>query len=590
MYLPPAPPGPVLVLGTPSGAAALSPLATLAGLSPACFEVIAGPDDVASRVAACARADQPCAMVFVPASALRASPDLIRRLLRQDPDVPVVVVDATAEDRALLSPPAPSRVVLLPAGATPEDAGQTLRLALAATMLERRLRRTLALPGLSDEEEDDGTGRPLDELPGRSALERRLRGELETARTHPGYEFALLLVDVDRFHTINEGLGHRHGDRVLRDLASGLAATLGPRDVLAWLGADRFAAVLGDTRGVEDVLPIARRLHNSHGRTVSEDGHVLPLTTSIGAVRVCGGPRIDAAEVISRADLALSAAKARGGARIDLFDAATHGEALIQRDLRAQVLPGLVRGEFQLVYQPVVRLADRSIHGFEALLRWNHPTRGLLAPGLFIPVLENAGIMGQVGDWVIEEVCREGLAIQQASTHPGLTLCLNVSPCQLLDPSFALRTVSRLKRSNLDPRTIGFELTESTVVEPFDAVGANLQRLRAAGCQILLDDFGMGYSCLAALHRLPIDVLKIDREFVHGAAESSRRRCVARAVADLGHGLGLPLIAEGIETEEELAEVRGLGCEFGQGYLFARPGPFESALRFARDGIGRGAA
>lgn len=410
----------------------------------------------------------------------------------------------------------------------------------------------------------EGARPEASELRGRAALERVLEHLTRGESRADGV--AMLIVNIDRFRVVNDVLGRRSADVLLSSIFDHLAAKTRPDEVF-WLGGDTFAVVGQLSRARADRLVTA--LDGPEGREIFG----FPLVASGGAVDVADGA--DSDDLMRRADIALHDAKARGGARVEWFDPVRHRDALLQLELRPEILRAVRDRELQMYYQPIVRLADGALAGFEALLRWFHPVRGSLSPGLFMPAIERDGLIGVVGEWVIGEVASRMDELCAHGSSPLVTI--NLSRLQLLDPLFASRTLARIEAAGIDPSSIGFELTESSVIDESAEVRSQVSQLRGGGALLLIDDFGMGASSLASLHNLPIDLLKIDRAFVRGAVTSDRQAAIARAIVDVGHALGMSVIAEGIETAEEMAAVVRLGCDYGQGYLLGRPAPFADA-------------
>ncbi len=306
------------------------------------------------------------------------------------------------------------------------------------------------------------------------------------------------------------------------------------------------------------------------------------MTLAIGAVVTRAGTGQEPDDVLRKASLALTVAKARRGARFELFDPDAHARNLVELDLEPQILRAIREEEFSLYHQAVVSLADGRVHGFEALLRWHHPKLGLVAPGAFIPMLESSGLIEPLGEWVIDRACRDLEVLQRVRPTAPVFLNLNISHRQLLREGFAARMIAHVRAASIDPRLLGVELTETTMIDDFQVVGANVAALREAGMRVFVDDFGVGYSSLSSLSRLPVDVLKIDRSFVAGMASGRRDVALVSKIVELGHVLDLPVVAEGVETAAEVAAVVAAGCDYAQGYHFHRPAPLAEATAMLR--------
>ena len=418
---------------------------------------------------------------------------------------------------------------------------------------------------------------PLTGLPGRAALHARLDVEIARVAQDPSYEFALLILDLDHFKVINDSFGHTRADALLVDVGRRLQDAVRGGDFVCRIGADEFGVILSDVRGRARAVAIAQRLLCCPSTLVAADGRSLPVTASIGGVISDVGTGRTPDDVLRKASLALTEAKARGGARVELFNPEEHGRSLVELDLEPQILRGIRADEFSLYHQAVVSLTDGRIHGFEALLRWHHPVLGLVAPGAFIPMLESSGLIEPLGEWIISRACRDLELLQQSRPGAPLFVNLNVSHRQLLRVGFAEMMLARVAAAAVDPRCLGVELTETAVIDNFEVVAANIATLRAAGLRVFVDDFGVGYSSLSSLSRLPVDALKIDRSFVASMGATPRNAALVGKIVEIGHVLQLPLVAEGIETVAELAGVLATGCDYAQGYFFARPVPLDDA-------------
>ncbi|TMD99725.1 MAG: EAL domain-containing protein [Chloroflexi bacterium] len=387
---------------------------------------------------------------------------------------------------------------------------------------------------------------------------------------------AVLLLDLDRFKVINDTLGHAAGDQVLVSVADRLRSVVRSGDTPAHIGGDEFAVLLPGTSGsraaavAERILDVLRVPFDAAGAEVF-------TTASIG-IAVCAGldgylgeeGTVDG--LLGRADVAMYAAKSGGRGRLQVYEPAMHRAALHRMELGGELRRAVERGEFFVEYQPVVALNNGTVTGVEALLRWQHPERGLIAPADFITAAEETGLIVPIGAWVLETACR-----QVRSWHAGrsvdrpLFISVNVSSRQLCEPGFAAMVRSTLDATGLDPRQLILEVTESALVDDMHGVREQLEQLRRCGVRIAMDDFGAGYSSLGYLRGLPLDIVKIDRMFVAGLGTSGADRALTLAIVRLLGTIDAHIVAEGIETAEQLAYVRALGVEAGQGYYFSRP-------------------
>ena len=410
---------------------------------------------------------------------------------------------------------------------------------------------------------------------------------------HPS-RVAALFLDLDDFKTVNDSLGHLAGDQLLMRVAERLRAATRPRDTVARLGGDEFAVLLEDVTSDNEPIAVAEAIAEALSTALWIDGRELTVNTSIGVSR--GAPNETVDVLLRSADLAMYMAKRRGKKQIACYEPAMHATALEHFAIGNDLRPALERGELSLVFQPIIHLASGRLAGAEALLRWNHPTRGSVPPSVFVPIAEEVGLVIPIGRWVLHEACRQGAAWQQrygegrsgtyyaagatsgapAASPP--TINVNVSGRQLQDPSLAGDVASALEASGLAPERLVIEITESVVMQDTARALETLHRLKALGVQIAIDDFGTGYSSLSYLQRFPVDVLKIDKSFVADIEDRWSDATLARTILALGNTLGLRCVAEGIETEVQRDALRAHGCTYGQGYLFSEPVPFEQMV------------
>ncbi|MCW2982898.1 MAG: signal transduction protein containing and domain, partial [Conexibacter sp.] len=393
-----------------------------------------------------------------------------------------------------------------------------------------------------------------------------------------GDELALLLLDLDRFKVVNDTLGHGAGDELLCAVADRLRSTIRRGDLAARLGGDEFVVVCAGAGGApHEVAALATRLLEAVSAPYVVDGRELHIGASAGLVFV-DGPDVTAESLLRDADVAMYRAKEHGGARYEVFDAGLRARVVHRLAIEGELRHALEREELTLHLQPIVDLHRDELAGFEALVRWEHPQRGLVGPAEFIGVAEETGLIVPIGSWVLFEATRRLAQLQEAAGRP-LRMAVNLSARQLT-PGLVAEVARALDAAGVEARSLTLEVTETLLVEGPGAVEV-LTGLRGLGVAIAIDDFGTGWSSLGALQRYPVDVLKLDRSLVAPAAESGPAAALARAVVEMAQALGLDVVAEGIEDEEQLAAMKGLGCPHGQGYVFARPMPVDEALALA---------
>jgi diguanylate cyclase (GGDEF)-like protein/PAS domain S-box-containing protein len=403
---------------------------------------------------------------------------------------------------------------------------------------------------------------PLTGLPNRHLLMDRLEHALRSRR---GAETSLLFLDVDDFKTVNDRLGHDVGDHVLKEIADRLVGAVRPGDTVSRLSGDEFAILLEDPTDRQAPDIVAQRILAAVARPIEVRDHRIALTVSIGSAVT--GATTSADDLLRNADFAMYAAKMAGRAQYRRYLAEDRAAADDDARLEAD-LPGAVgRGELRVHYQPIVDLRSGAIEGVEALVRWHHPDRGLLAPARFIPIAERSGSIVEIGEWVLDTACRE-LRVWQRDL-PELSMAVNLSGRQLESPSLFGHVREAMATNGIAPATLILEVTETVLLADLTAVD-KLERLKTLGVRLAIDDFGTGYSSISYLRRFPVDILKIDREFIDGA-DSPDGLKLLRGIAQLGRLVGLELIAEGIERFEQIAPIVEAGCVSGQGYLLARP-------------------
>ncbi|MFN8038605.1 MAG: EAL domain-containing protein [Acidimicrobiales bacterium] len=415
---------------------------------------------------------------------------------------------------------------------------------------------------------------PLTGLPNRTLLLDRLGVAIDRA-VRRGGRVAVLFLDLDHFKVVNDSLGHALGDRLLVAIAERLKVALRPDDTIARFGGDEFVVLCEELHGRADAIAIADRVNAAvSGPFVIDDVEVF-VGMSIGiAFPDRLGDDLDPATLIRDADAAMYRAKERGRGRWEVFDNAMRASAVDRLDIENALRRAIERRELRVFYQPVVHLGTGGIVGVEALLRWEHGERGLLLPGDFITVAEETGLIVPFGTWVLEQACRQLVRWQTAHPDlPRLSVAVNLSGRQLGHPKLVDDIGEVLSDTGIDPAQVELEITESVLMDDVEMSEETLQRLKALGVRLAVDDFGTGYSSLSYLRRFPVDLLKVDRSFVDGLGSDPSDSAIAAAVITLAHTLGLEAVAEGVETETQLAELRRLECDTAQGFLLARPAP-----------------
>ena len=409
---------------------------------------------------------------------------------------------------------------------------------------------------------------PLTDLPNRALLLDRLGQALARAGRRDE-TVGVLFLDLDRFKLVNDSLGHPAGDRLLIEVAARLGGCARPGDTVARLGGDEFVVLLDGLAETAEAGKVADQVAEALEAPFALGEHDVAVTASIG-VALAGPGQAGPSELLRDADVALYRAKERGKARYAVFDpgmgAGVRQRAALEADLRW----ALERGELRLAYQPLVELATGRVAAAEALARWAHPERGPVPPAEFIPLAEDTGLIVPLGRWVLDEACRQARAWAEEHADPPV-VAVNLSARQFQHPDLVEDVAEALLRSGLSPRLLELELTESAVMADPEAAVATLRQLKGLGTGLAIDDFGTGYSSLGYLRRFPLDLLKIDKAFVAGLGRIAEDAAIVEAVVGLAHTLGLRVVAEGVETADQAARLRGLGCELAQGYLFGKP-------------------
>ncbi|CAN5481873.1 EAL domain-containing protein [soil metagenome] len=448
--------------------------------------------------------------------------------------------------------------------------------------------RTTELQAVNAKLHHDSTHDRLTGLANRSHVSERIQHCIQRAKRKPTSQFALLFLDLDRFKLVNDILGHGTGDMLLRLIAERLAQSVREEDLiardpidttLARLGGDEFIILLEDLHSAADAARVAERIEQAVSRPCVIDGHEIVTSVSIGVAP--GSSRYENAEELLRdADAAMYRAKASGRGRYAIFDATLHQQAKVRLQLESDLRHALARNELILHYQPIMSLQTSRLVGFEALLRWKHPERGMVSPGEFIAVAEDIGSIVPIGAWVTAEACKQLSAWQVLYPELGLTMSVNLSRKQLSDAKLVPTIQEVLQRTGVSPSDLKLEITESVMMEDTERNCQVLGQIKALGVQLDMDDFGTGYSSLSCINRFPLDGLKIDRAFIQSMVGRKPEMAVINAILALAKTLGIRVVAEGVETIEQAALLQSLKCDQVQGYFFSRPLDAAAAEQF----------
>ena len=490
--------------------------------------------------------------------------EAVERLQSLAPELPIIVL--TGRDDLVLA------VEALQKGAQDylikgRVDGQLLTRALRYAIERKHAEIALAHQALHD---------PLTGLPNRALFVDRLEQALARNARLPAL-VAVLFVDLDRFKVVNDSLGHAAGDRVLMALSERLRAVLRPSDTVARFGGDEFTVLCTDLVGEEELFVIAERITEALVAPFDLGGAAVVLTASIG-IALTGRDHQDAHTLIRNADAAMYRAKERGNARWLLFDEAIHRRAVQRLETEVALRHSLEAGDFRVHYQPIVDAERAELAGFEALVRWEHPTQGLVAPSGFIALAEETGLIEQLGSWVLTEACLQARRwIECGAIGRSSLMSVNVSPRQLVNPSICDLVAAALQAGGLRPQDLCLEITESALIEDIDTTMAALEALHGLGVRLAVDDFGTGYTTLKNLKRFPIDIIKVDASFIAGLGRDRGDAAITMAVIRLAHALGMVTIAEGVETQEQLELLRTLGCDLVQGFHVGAPLAAEAA-------------
>lgn len=416
-------------------------------------------------------------------------------------------------------------------------------------------------------------------LPNRLLLSDRLALAIKRSQRNPNYHYALLFLDLDHFKFVNDSFGHPVGDHLLMAIASRLRCCLRAVDTCARLGGDEFVVLLDDVESQAAAIRITERILQQLSRPLELEGRLFHLSASIGIVFGTAEYH-EPAEVLRDADIAMYRAKAAGKSRYEIFQPEMREAAQARLALENELRRAVMQQEFRVYYQPIIDIRSGVLVGFEALVRWAHPTRGILSPAAFLDVAEEAGLNDAIGWQVLEHVCQQLAEWRRMLPHVAtLSVSVNLSARQFMLPDLYSRLVRLLEQYRLPPAALKLELTESVLMEYSRDAASVLMRLREYGIQIAIDDFGVGYSSLSYLVQLPIDQIKIDRNFIVQLEQAQHSQAIVSAIVNLARSLNLEVVAEGLETTGQIERMRAVGCQYGQGYLIGYPLPAEDATQ-----------
>jgi diguanylate cyclase (GGDEF)-like protein len=429
---------------------------------------------------------------------------------------------------------------------------------------------------------------PLTDLPNRTLFFDRLELALARLRRHQT-SIAVLFIDLDNFKVVNDSLGHSAGDKLLVELGGRLRCAIRPSDTIARFGGDEFVVLCEDITDARDAVLVGERIIEATANPFTLEGREMYVTTSVGVALAIGSDATP--ETLLRdADAAMYRAKERGPGRVEVFDEAMRTRILERLDLENGLRRALHNDEFLVYYQPEVSMSDSRMVAVEALVRWEHPERGLLEPIDFIPLAEETGLIVEIGAWVLQQACAQVAKWRAAGTDLGVAV--NVSARQLAHPDLVDVVRAALESTGLPAEALCLEITESAVMRDPESALATLAQIKRLGVKIAIDDFGVGFSSLSQLKELlPLHALKVDRSFISGIADDDRNSAIVAAVVMMATTLGVTAIAEGVETEAQVVQARALGCDLSQGFFFTQPEPAAVlAQRFGGESLFRPAA
>ncbi len=422
----------------------------------------------------------------------------------------------------------------------------------------------------------------LTNLPNRNSFIEKLKFSLEKHKQNPEYNFAILFLDLNRFKTVNESLGHSIGNNLIQAVGKRLKELIKDDDLLARFGGDEFAIILTNIKDTDDVVSFAQLINYKFSYPFNISGREIFINTSIG-ISFGGANYEEAEEILRDADIAMYYAKDHNK-NYEIFNQTMRTRAVTLHQIETDLRYAVERGELCAFYQPIIALGTMQLSGFESLIRWQHPQRGLIPPNEFIPVAEETGLIIPITYWMLEESCRRIVRFQQLDPNGSpLFLSVNLSGKHFAHGDIVEQIQDIIIKTQIAPQCLKLEITESAVMDNPEKAIAMLKRLKNLGLQLSIDDFGTGYSSLSYLHRFPIDTLKVDRSFVGTMEDGTENGEIVRTVIALAKALNLDVVAEGIETIHQLHQLRILGCEYGQGYLFSRPVPLDEAEKIVAD-------
>jgi diguanylate cyclase (GGDEF)-like protein len=435
----------------------------------------------------------------------------------------------------------------------------------------------------------------LTDLPNRSLLLDRIQECVERAIRDPHYQFAVLYLDLDNFKIVNDSLGHAAGDDLLVKVASRLRGCLrsldrvhrSEKETTARLGGDEFVILLDGVRSLRDTIVVTERLLTILSEPMALEEATVVINASVGIV-LNDRAYIAPGELLRDADTAMYSAKAKGKGQYAVFNKKMHEAAVKRMRLETDLREAVIDDQFKILFQPIIDLKAYGTSFFEALIRWDHPGRGCVSPMEFIPVAEEIGLIVPLSQIVLDQVCAQVERLEPLlARHPSPGISVNISKRQISDPNFITTMTAAQKRLANAGVELNLEITESVIIENSDRIAGVLHELRGLGFKLHLDDFGTGYSSLSCLHQYPIHTIKIDRSFIKNLTGDLSKRLIIKAIIDVGHHLGMTIVAEGIETLEQMEIIQSIGCDFAQGYYFARPHDLETALAYRYEPIER---
>ncbi len=424
-------------------------------------------------------------------------------------------------------------------------------------------------------------------LPNRALFLDRLQHIITATQRRAGDLYAVLFLDMDRFKIINDSLGHIIGDQLLIAVGRRLSDCIRPGDTVARLGGDEFAVLLESINESGHAIDVAERVQKKLADPILIKGNELFTSVSIGIA--LGEERYERPEQVLRdADIAMYEAKGKGFSRYEVFDSKMHANVLDRLQLEADLRGALERREFVLYYQPIIDLQTQQLTGFEALVRWNHPKRGLVYPMEFIPLAEENGLICPIGEWILNEACRGLKSFQdQYPTQPPLSMSINISSKQFSQKDLVAKLAGFIRETGIDPQCLALEITETMIMENVDAAVETMTQMRAMGVHLHIDDFGTGHSSLSYLHRFPVNALKIDRSFIKKLAADGSNKEIILSIISLANSLKVDVIAEGVEMEHQLSKIKEMHCGYGQGFFFAHPMSGQDIDAWVKDRIGQ---